>query len=145
MVKQLISTLALTVATFLARDAGAGRELLVVVHSSNPAASLDKSAVKTHYLKQAGEWTDGNKVRPVDCEGDARQGFIGKVLQMSSKDYERYWLERKYAAAESPPKQVDDDEAVLKYVGASKGAIGFLDSGSLGDNKKVKVVLRIPY
>lgn len=40
---------------------------------------------------------------------------------------------------------MDDDEAMLKYVGASKGAIGYIDADSLGDNKKVKVLLRITY
>jgi ABC-type phosphate transport system substrate-binding protein len=120
-------------------------ELLVIAHASNEASTLDKGAIKAHFLKQKGEWGDGNKVRPADQDSDLKGNFVSKVLGMTSTDYERYWLERKYAAAEAPPKKVDDDEAMLKYVGASRGAIGYIDADSLGDNKKVKVLLRISY
>jgi ABC-type phosphate transport system substrate-binding protein len=144
--KSLFAAIALgALSTVATHDASAGREVLVIVHSSNPANSLEKSAVKQHFLKQNAQWADGNKVRPADQEGEVRAGFIAKVLGMTAKDYERYWLERKYAAAEPPPKKVDDDEAMLKYVGASKGAIGFIDASALEENKKVKVVLRLAY
>jgi ABC-type phosphate transport system substrate-binding protein len=126
-------------------ESDADSELLVIVHSSNSSTSLDKGAVRAHFLKQKAEWSDGAKVRPADQDSDLKGSFVSKVLGMTSTEYERYWLERKYAAAEAPPKKVDDDEAMLKYVGASKGSIGFIDAASLGDNKKVKVVLRVAY
>ncbi|MGC4094282.1 MAG: hypothetical protein QM756_41515 [Polyangiaceae bacterium] len=123
----------------------AGKELLVIVHSGNPANTLDKATIKSRFLKQNPEWGDGNKVRPADQPGAARVAFVSKVLDMTPKDYERYWLERKYAAAEPPPRKVDDDEAMVKYVGASKGAIGFVDAANFEATKKVKVVLKIAY
>lgn len=66
---------------------------------------------------------------------------------MSSSDYERYWLERKYSAAETPPKSVDDDAAVAKFVGAMKGAIGYVDWSSLDESArgKVKVIHAVDF
>jgi hypothetical protein len=132
----------------LAIPAQAGRSLSVIVHPSCPMATMSADIVKSHYLRQHKEWTDGSKVRPVQQEGgDAHSGFLAKVLKMPSVDYERYWLERKYAAAESPPKGVDDDGDVIKFVGAMKGAIGAVDTSELDDaaKAKVKTVLTVGY
>jgi hypothetical protein len=83
----------------------------------------------------------------VQQSGDVRDGFVKRTLGMSTTEFERYWLELKYSAAESPPKQVDSDDDVIKFVGAMKGAIGFVDAASLdpGALGKVKVVLRAGY
>lgn len=132
----------------LAIPAQAGRQLAVIVHPSCPMATMTADIVKTHYLRQRKEWDDGSKVRPVQQEGgDAHGGFLAKVLKMGTVDYERYWLERKYAAAESPPKGVDDDGDVIKFVGAMKGAIGVVDVSELDDSAKAKVktVLTVGY
>lgn len=136
-----------TLSLFLSLPASAGRQLAVVVHPSCPLATLPADSVKEYYLRRHKEWSDGAKVRPIQQEGDVRSGFLAKVLKMPPKEYERYWLERKYAAAESPPKAADDDGDVIKFVGAMKGAIGFVDVSSLdaSNKSKVKLVLTIAY
>jgi ABC-type phosphate transport system substrate-binding protein len=125
----------------------AGRELVVIVHKSSPATTLSSDEVKNYYLKKQGAWSDGSKVRPVQQSGDVRDGFVKRTLGMSTTDFERYWLQLKYSAAESPPKQVETDDDVIRFVGAMKGAIGFVDAASLdpGALGKVKVVMRAGY
>lgn len=131
----------------VAPAAQAGRQLAVVVHPSCPLSTMNADAVKAHYLRHRKEWTDGSKVRPVQQETDARDGFLQRVLRMPVVEYERYWLERRYAAAESPPKSVDDDSDVIRFVGAMKGAIGFVDVSAIDDaaRSKIKTVLTVAY
>src|SRR5262245_58060623 len=135
---------ALTILAVLgsARSAHAARRLAVVVHRASPLSSLSADAVRAYFLKQHKEWASGEKVRPVQQEGAAHAAFLAKVLKMSSADYERYWLERKYSAAETPPKTVEDDAGVEKFVGAMKGAIGYVDWAALdeGARSKLKVI-----
>lgn len=125
----------------------AGRELAVIVHKASPAQTLSVNEVRAYYMKKQGAWSDGSKVRPVQQSGDVRDGFVKRTLGMSTTEFERYWLELKYSAAESPPKQVDSDDDVIRFVGAMKGAIGFVDATSLdpGALGKVKVVLKTGY
>ncbi|HEX6765232.1 MAG TPA: hypothetical protein VF103_07130, partial [Polyangiaceae bacterium] len=132
---------ALTISVVLgaARSAHAARRLAVVVHRSSSLSSLSAEAVRAYFLKQHKEWASGEKVRPVQQEGAAHQAFLSKVLKMSSSDYERYWLERKYSAAETPPKSVDDDAAVAKFVGAMKGAIGYVEWSALDESSRNKL------
>jgi ABC-type phosphate transport system substrate-binding protein len=138
-----IFQVALLVAAFgVGRPGYAGRQVFVVVHRDSPAANLSADAVRGYFLKHHKEWASGQKVRPVQQEGSSHGAFLRKVLRMSSAEYERYWLERKYSAAETPPKSVEDDEAVVKFVGAMNGAIGYVESTALSEaaRSKVKVI-----
>ena len=119
--------------------ARAGRQLAIVVNRSASTSSLTADAVKSYFLKQHKQWPSGEKVRPVQQEGAAHAVFLSKVLKMSSADYERYWLERKYSAAETPPKTVEDGEAVVKFVGALNGAIGYIDVSQLDAKARDKL------
>ena len=111
----------------------------MIVNRAATTSSLTTEMIRVYYLKQHKEWPSGEKVRPVQQEGQTHSAFLGKVLNMSGADYERYWLERKYSAAETPPKLADDDEAVLKFVGALNGAIGYVDADSLDEKARSKV------
>jgi ABC-type phosphate transport system substrate-binding protein len=135
----LLGALTLSAALGTARPALAARRLAVVVNRASPLASLSADAVRAYFLKQHKEWASGEKVRPVQQEGPAHAAFLSRVLRMSSADYERYWLERKYSAAETPPKAVDDDQAVAKFVAAMKGAIGYVDWSSLDESARAKL------
>ena len=153
--RTIICRVSVAAAVFLAvatwrvpgETAVAGRELVVIVHKASPASVLTAAQVKAYYLKKQAAWSDGSKVRPVQQSGDVRDGFVKRTLGMSTTDFERYWLELKYSAAESPPKQVDSDEDVVRFVGTMKGAIGFIDAASLDSSAqaKVKAVLRATY
>ena len=139
--------IALTALVLSASAAPAG-ELVVIVNAANPQAALDAKAVKSHFLKTIGAWSNGEKVRPVDSAGDAgaRAAFVTKVLGMSPSDFERYWLEKQYASAENPPTKAPDDASVIKLVKAFKGGIGFVSKDAAeAAGADVKVVLTVTY
>jgi ABC-type phosphate transport system substrate-binding protein len=144
-----VALLGLVVASSLSSSpvASAGGQLSVIVNAKTSVEALNAAGVKSHFLREHKEWSDGTKVRPARQEGDMHAAFLSKVLGMSSIEYERYWLERKYSAAEAPPKSVEDDEAAIKFVGAMTGSIGYVDAASLDDKAKakVKVVLTVAY
>ena len=135
-------------ALVLSASAAAAGELVVIVNAANPQAALDAKAVKSHFLKTIGSWSNGEKVRPVDSAGDAavRAAFVTKVLGMSQADFERYWLEKQYASAENPPTKAPDDASVIKLVKAFKGGIGFVSKdAAAAAGADVKVVLTLTY
>jgi ABC-type phosphate transport system substrate-binding protein len=143
--------IAIAVAATLASSSSASQagELVVIVNKANPTAAMSKGDVRNHYLKKQSSWSNGEKLRPVDTESSGqRDVFVHKLLGMTSnEDLERYWLELKYQKAESPPKRVEGDGAVIKFVSAFKGGIGFVDAASLDADarSKVQVVLTLKY
>jgi ABC-type phosphate transport system substrate-binding protein len=124
-------------------------ELVVIVNKANPTTAMTSQDVRTHYLKKQSSWSNGEKLRPVDTESsELRNVFVRKLLGMASnEELERYWLELRYQKAEAPPKRVDGDASVIKFVAAFKGGIGFVDAAALDNDAKgkVQVVLSLKY
>ena len=133
-------------ALVLTAEAAAADELAVIVNVANTTPSLDAKTVKAHFLKTVPAWSNGDRVRAVD-QADAspkRAAFLGKVLGMSPTELERYWLERQYASADTPPAKAPDDATVIRIVKTFKGAIGFV-SKEAAEREGVKVVLLVQY
>ena len=130
----------------LTTAAASAEELAVIVHPANTTASLDAKAVKAHFLKTQSAWGSGDRVRPVDQSDTTpkRAAFLAKVLGMSASELERYWLERQYANADSPPAKAPDDATVIRIVKTFKGAIGFV-SKEAATREGVKTVLIVQY
>src|SRR5262245_37354072 len=122
-------------------------EIAIVVNSDNPSTALSADDVRSYFMKQKSTWPNGEKIRPVDIESDnaARAVFLSRVLKTTSSDLERHWLEIKYRSAESPPKRMSDDDGVLKYVGAFKGGIGFVEASAAdkAKDRPIRIVFRI--
>ena len=143
--------IAMTVLGTLVSFAGASRagEIVVIVNKANSNGAMNKDDVRNHYLKKQSSWANGEKLRPVDTESSGqRDAFVHKLLGMASnEELERYWLELKYQKAEAPPKRVDGDASVIKFVAAFKGGIGFVDAAALDNDAraKVQVVLTLKY
>jgi hypothetical protein len=136
------------IASVLASQAASAADLVVIVNSANPTAAMDAKSVKAHFLKTKAAWADGETVRPVDHTGEAKQraAFLGKVLGMSGTDVERYWIQRQYASADSPPARALDDASAIKLVKTFKGGIGFVSKeAAAAAGADVKVVLSVTY
>lgn len=141
-------TLALATVLLMALTPVGAAELVVIVNADNPTGVLTAAEVRNYYLKRSSVWGNGEKVRPVDQgSGLYREAFLVRVLEINEEGFVRYWLERQYANADKPPTRVNDDDAVIKFVGALKGAIGFVDKASLSgpEADKVRPVLTVGY
>ena len=133
-------------ALVLTGKAAAADELAVIVNVANPTAALDAKAVKARFLKTLSTWSNGDKVRPVD-QSDAtpkRAAFLGEGPGDVATELERYWIEKQYANADTPPAKAPDDATVIRIVKTFKGAIGFV-SKEAAEREGVKVVLIVQY
>ena len=125
----------------------AGQEVVVIINADNGATDLTATQVRRYFLKTSPTWNDGEKVRPVDRVGasEERETFLNQILSLSPSEFERYWIERQYANAQSRPIRVSDDSEVLRMVESFKGAIGFVSATAYdaADHSRVRAVLRI--
>ena len=124
-------------------------EVVVVVNKANPNSALTAQQVRSYFMKRSGAWQNGEKVRPVDREGESpeRKALLAQVIGLSSNQLKRYWLEKQYASAELPPASVADEASVLKFVAFFKGGIGFVTREALTEAgvEDVKPVLTLSF
>lgn len=120
---------------------------VLVVNAGNKV-DLDEAAarqlVRKLFLKDLTQWPDGSEARPYQREGSSapQEAFVKRVLDMSAAELARHWMRLKNGNGTTPPKEVDTDRMVLKYVARHLGAFGVVPLDAVKDVAGVRVLFR---
>lgn len=115
---------------------------LVIVHPTNRTTRVSRDFVARAFLKRVTRWQDGETIRPVDQSSEARtrHAFSLGVLNRSVDAVRSYWQQRIFSGRDLPPPELDSDEAIVRYVSSTKGALGYISArANLLDTKPVTV------
>ncbi|MBK8098176.1 MAG: hypothetical protein IPK26_13775 [Planctomycetes bacterium] len=121
---------------------------VVVVNAKNAATETGdaaKAVVKKLFLKDLTQWPDGAEAKPYrrpDKSG-AHDAFQQLVLGMSDAELARHWLRVKNQDGTTPPKEVDSDRMVLKYVARYPGAFGIVPKDAVKGVEGVRVLIEL--
>ncbi len=112
-------------------------DVVVIVHPSNEAA-LNIKIVKRIFLGKEKKFSDGKEVLPVNQvpSSGARGSFDTDTLGRSSTQIAAYWSKLVFTGKGIPPKELDNDAAVLAIVADNPNAIGYVDRASVSDAVK---------
>jgi hypothetical protein len=112
----------------------------VVVNRQNPETALDRKFVADALLKRTTRWPDGTLIRPADltASAPARQRLSNDLLGRSVEAVRSYWEQAIFSGRDTPPPELDSDEAMVRFVARHAGAIGYV-SGT-ADVSSVKTV-----
>lgn len=107
-------------------------EFKLVVHGSNAVSSLTRAEAAQYFLKKKPAWPGGQAVLPVDqvVESPARRAFSKAVLSKDVSAVKSYWQTQIFSGRGVPPAEKPSDVAVLDFVQANAGAIGYVSAGA---------------
>ena len=113
-------------------------DVAVVVNSAN-ASDISDSEISRVFLGKLKKFSGGTSAMPVNLGVGtaARDEFESKVLSKSSSQVKAYWSKMMFSGKGKPPEEVDSDAAVIAFVAANPGAIGYVDAGSVDATVKV--------
>ena len=117
----------------------------LIVNAANPVVELPSSDVARLFLRTTRTWKHGVPAQPVDqsLSSPVRMQFVKDVLGQTRGEVQDYWLKRMFSGNEVPPPVRDSDGAVIEYVRANSGGIGYVGSGgALPEGVKVVRVVR---
>lgn len=129
----------------LSGSAGTGaqnRDYKVIVHPSNPIASMTSEQVSRLFLKKDTRWDHGLRALPVDLVASSplRTRFSQEIHSRPVSKVEAYWQQQIFSGREVPPPQRASDREVIAYVEANPGAIGYVgQTTALGNAKAIKI------
>jgi ABC-type phosphate transport system substrate-binding protein len=115
----------------------------IVVHPSNPVASMSRAELSAIYMKRTRSWRDGREILAVDQPSTSRirEQFSRAVHGKSVSYVTRYWQRLIFSGRAVPPRELRSDAAVLKFVTANAEGIGYVGKETLpGDGVKVIAV-----
>jgi len=112
----------------------------LIVHPSNPTASVDRRFVTEVFLKKRTRWSDDQAIRPVDLSPQSvtRRRFSKDALKRSVEAVRSYWRRIVFSGRGVPPPELDADQDIVSFVRKHRGAIGYVSLGA--DVSGVKVV-----
>lgn len=113
----------------------------VIVHRSNPLASISRAELSAIYMKRTRSWSDGREIVPVDqpAGSSVREHFSRAVHGKNVAYVTRYWQRLIFSGRGIPPRQLQNDAAVLAMVKNSRDAIGYI-AGDPELNQDVRVL-----
>ncbi len=114
----------------------------VIVNASNPTRSLTRDQVRKIFLKKMLRWDSGTPVAPVDqvASSPVRAVFTRVVHEKPVSAMVSYWQQQIFTGRGVPPPEKANDAAVIAFVKAQPGAIGYITGGkSAGGIKPLSV------
>ena len=103
----------------------------MIVSASSPIRDVARPDVVRIFMGQVTTWKDGTKIRPVDqsMTSPVRKEFSREVLKQSLLVVDNYWKQQIFAGRAAPPVVRQTDAAVVEFVSATPGAIGYVSAG----------------
>lgn len=134
----------LTLATLLACSASTWADLLLIVNSSNPVASLERKQVVDIFMGRATAFPNQQPAHTLDVASanNLRAIFYKNLTGKSEAQVDAYWATLVFAGRMSPPEKLPNEAAVIKAVKENHAAIGYVTRQSLPAG--VKVVMELP-
>lgn len=104
------------------------RVIAIIVANEQAGKSISMPELKLIYWRKKDYWANGKHIHPVNLPADnpLRMRFSNKVLGSLPSTQTDYWNEV-YFHGISPPYVVNSEEAVLRYVADTAGAIGYIN------------------
>jgi hypothetical protein len=115
---------------------------IVVGKGVSPASPLSPTIVEGIFARKRQLWDDGSRIIAVNLPADhpLRREFSVWVFKRTPEGMQDYWSEQ-YFHGVLPPPVLGSEEAVLRFVTSTPGAIGYVSSCNI--DKRVEVVALI--
>lgn len=112
--------------------------IAVIVPQGRAEMRMDLDELALIYQRKHQYWPNGRRVLPANLAADhpLRLAFSRAVLGADPAALEAYWNEQ-YFRGVRPPFVLASNEAVLRFVAETPGAIGYVDACKLNDEVAV--------
>lgn len=114
--------------------------LAIIVNTNNPVTTLQKTTVASMYRGEELHWSHGSRIKLVNREigSPVRERFYEQIL--NAKADQQFFRPGTPVAVQSLIQR--SDEAVIRFVAAIEGAIGYVNLSSVNDKVKVVFILQ---
>jgi ABC-type phosphate transport system substrate-binding protein len=125
----------------LAASAAKAQEAVVVANSGVKATEVSSDDLRDVFTGAKSSLKDGSRVTPVTLKGGAEhEAFLKKYVGKSDSAFRAGWRSLVFTGQASMPKTFDTDAALLDYVAATPGAIGYVSKDAATDKVKTLAV-----
>ena len=137
--KQILKMFSILIGLCLSASVWAGN-VAVIVNKDNDHA-ISKELIAKMYTGKDKEWRNGDKILLLDLPENSptRVSFSNEIVGKSVGGLKFTWAQMMFSGVAVPPKVLQSDDEVKKYVAENKNAIGYIKTSSLDDSVKAVI------
>jgi ABC-type phosphate transport system substrate-binding protein len=120
----------------------AAEEVIAVIVAPGHGKALKKDDLALIFKRKKMFWGEGGKIQPVNlpASNPLRRAFSQAALGATPEELEKYWNDM-YFHGVSPPFVLGSEEAVLRFVAETPGAVGYVPLCSADSRVAVALVI----
>ena len=113
--------------------------IAIIVARGAGGQDIDRHDLALIYKRKKRFWPEGQRIAPVNLSASQplRRAFSSAVLGQLPEELDDYWRDQ-YFHGELPPFVVGSEEAVIRFVTATPGAVGYVAACTA--DKRVSVI-----
>jgi ABC-type phosphate transport system substrate-binding protein len=125
----------------LAGSVAKAQEAVVIANNGVKATEVSSDDLRDVFTGAKSSLKDGSRVTPVTLKGGAgHDAFLKKYVGKSDSAFRAGWRSLVFTGQASMPKAFDTEAALLDYVAATPGAIGYVSKDAANDKVKTLAV-----
>lgn len=134
-------TLTRTAAALLVAVAAAIGAEVVITHPGNATAALSKDDLDAIYNGKKANWPDGSRiVLAVVTDGPVHEAFLKSYVGKTPAQFSAAWKKIVFTGKAKAPQECADEAAMIAFVAATPGAIGYISDATTPSGVKVVAV-----
>ena len=144
-IRAIIFSMVMMFAMFGCMQASLADEAIAIVtQPSNEVSNLSLETLKLVYLRKLMLDSNGNRWLPLNLPSshELRIAFSLALFKSLPDEQESFWNEQYYQGI-TPPHVLASEEAVLRFVAITPGAIGYVHQRNVDDRVKVLAVIKL--
>jgi len=108
---------------------------------ANPNISINnisKSELEKIFLSKTRNFADGTRAKPVEiAKTGLKSMFYNLIANKSEVELRSYWATLIFTGTGKPPKQMKNEDQVIKYVSQTPGAISYIEKREPDESVKI--------
>ncbi len=133
----------LLLASFGAWSAARAQDVVLVANRGVQISAITDADLRAIFTGTKTRFSDGSHAVPVTLKGGAaHEVFLKNHLGEDSQEFRSQWRKLVFTGQGAMPKALDSESALLEYVAATPGAVGYVSRFSSQDGVKLLATVK---
>jgi ABC-type phosphate transport system substrate-binding protein len=140
-----VGTFLLSFAVLVLCDLASSQDIVLVVNKGSSISQITPSQVREIFTGTRSRFSDGGRAIPVLLKGGpVHEVFLTHYVGDSPEEFRVRWRKAVFTGQGAMPKEFASESAMLDYVAATPGAIGYVSRVIDPDAVKILVISTQP-
>ena len=116
--------------------------IAIIAHPETVVDSVDALTLRNIYILTFQRWDDGTKIAPFNYKADNElKDRLYRFIEKSPSDLRKIWLRYQLTGEGRPPKALKSEKAMLRQIGETEGAIGYVSVDMVDESVKIIAII----